>query len=152
MSIEIEVRGLSEAQRSVDIDVLGALAPVLTRSILRMADLLRRYPSAPGAGEWKAKATPKQRRAFFALLRRGAISGKRTGRLGRGWLVSSSMTPGEFAAKLTNSVPYATFVQGDFQANIHRGRWTTIAAVVDGEIPNLEREAQAALNAATGGS
>ncbi len=150
MNIDIEVRGIDAAKARLDVDVLGVLAPVLNRSALRMADQLRRYPSAPGAGEWKAKTSTKQKRAFFALLRRGAISGKRTGRLGRGWAVSQSVSAGGIVTKLSNAVPYARFVQGDSQASFHRGRWTTDSIVVSGEVGRLESDAIGTLSSALG--
>ena len=149
MSLEVEVRGLPDAQSVLNTDVAAALVPVLTRSVLRMADQLRRYPPPPASGVWRANTTPRQKRAFFALLRRGVISGERTGRLGRSWRHTVEMRPAELAASLTNDAPYAPFVQGaQSQARFHRGRWTTDAAVIEGEAPVLVREAESALRQA----
>jgi hypothetical protein len=77
----------------------------------------------------------KQRRWFFAALREGRISVPyhRTGALGRGWKVSYQKSAGW--ATITNSVPYAPFVQG-FDQSRHEKLvgWKRLVDIIAGEL------------------
>src|SRR5690349_14924773 len=55
---------------------------------------------------------------------------ERTGALGRGWERAVPIITNDGAAlQLINAVTYAPFVQGEEQAKVHQGRWTTVEQV-----------------------
>lgn len=57
---------------------------------------------------------------------------RRTGTLGRLWVVKVYQEGAYLTGKVGNRVKYAPFVQSrQFQARIHRGRWQTDAQVVN---------------------
>lgn len=56
----------------------------------------------------------------------------RTGVLGRGWRIAGpNSSASGLVSILVNDVGYSGFVQGPNQVNIHRGRWATLAEIVD---------------------
>ena len=149
MTIEIEIQGLEEAQARLGTDILGVITPALTRSVLRMEGAMKVYPPPPGDGEWAANTTPRQRRAFFALLRRGAISGRRTGTLGRRWTHRVQRGADQVLAEVGNNTEYGPFVQSKlFQARFHRGRWQTDQVVMEAELPRLVADVEGDLRRA----
>lgn len=71
--------------------------------------------------------TPKQRRAFFAKLRSGAITVpyQRTGRYGR----SFEKHPTAQGVDVSSQLAYAPYVRGPGQAAYHRGNWDDLEAL-----------------------
>lgn len=144
--IQIELVGTRAANAALSVDILALLEAPISRSVLRMQQALQKYPPPIAPGHWRANTSPAQRRAFFAKLRRGEVSGHRTGNLGRGWTATMRRKWGGLEGKVSNQVPYAMWVQADAtQSRFHRNRWQTDRAVLALEEPVLEREVSAAL-------
>jgi hypothetical protein len=92
------------------------------------------YPSPPAPGEFAAKTTRAQQKAFFAQLRAGGWSG-RTGELGRSVQVLSGETEslgGDVSVVVGSRLDYARWVIGDeTQARLHKERWWTLEGQLD---------------------
>ncbi len=70
--------------------------------------------------------TPAQKRAFFALLRAGRISGARTGKLGQSWATRVLEAATGLVGVVGNNRPYARWVQDrGRQARFPAGHWGT---------------------------
>ncbi|MBN2002806.1 MAG: hypothetical protein JXA21_05570 [Anaerolineae bacterium] len=129
MPVEIEVEGLAEA---IDRFAQGnaQIGKALHRATYRSVQLLRkklaRYPR-PSTGKAHFKSE-KQRRFFFAALRKGQITVpyRRTGTLGRKWTSRVTFNDADVAGFVGNNTPYGPYVQGFAdQAQIHAGNWQT---------------------------
>lgn len=92
----------------------------------------------------------KQRRFFFWALRTGKISVpyNRTGKLAAGWKVRYNKSKGW--ATITNSVPYAPFVQG-FNQSKHENLvgWKRVVDIIAGELSFRSSKFRAVCMAAT---
>ena len=111
---------------------LAILRPPMTRALARLEDPIKSYPPPIASGHWAANTTPRQRRAFFALLRARRISAKRTGTLGRRWASKITEKGVNLEGEWGNVTAYGPFVQGEAtQARFHRGRWITEQQVID---------------------
>ena len=142
---------------SITIDVSEAVKKLdprdlerhLTISLKGASDLVRddvrRYPPpSRGPMKWKSE---KQRRWFFAALRRGEIEvpyrrGQSPGseRLGASWTKRVTATGTEFRATIGTNVSYARYVQDSgFQAAIHKGNWQTVQDVVRRQAQPIKR-------------
>lgn len=133
MPIVVQIEGVEELARRFDrAGQIRVLRTPMLRSLARLEDPLKTYPPPPADGVWAANTTPRQKRAFFALLRAGRISAKRTGTLGRRWTSRVVETTTGLTGEWGNNTVYARFVQGhQEQAAFHRGRWITDQQVVD---------------------
>ena len=110
-------------------------------------DDVRRYPP-PSRGPMKWKSA-KQRRWFFAALRRGEIEvpyrrGQSPGseRLGASWTkpVARKVGAGLIQAIVGTNVSYARYVQDSgFQAAIHKGNWQTVQDVARRQAQPIKR-------------
>ena len=131
----ITIRGIDELERKLGkVAAQKALEEPMLQSVLLLERRMKEYPPPPRPGEWYSKASPAQRRAFFALLNAGLISGSRTGTLGRRWTHSVTRMFGELVGRASNNTKYAPFVQDRRrQARFHQGRWTTAQQVVSKE-------------------
>jgi hypothetical protein len=144
--IEIEIRGLLEAQLKFGRDVLDAIEPAIERATARMEGEMKRYPPRIPDGYWAQHTTPRQRRFFFWALRRGVIKGNRMGTLGRSWTRRVFRSGDELTGEVGNIRPYAPWVQSyAMQARMHRGRWVTDEAVMEDELPRLVADVETEL-------
>jgi len=82
--------------------------------VLRLAP----YPPPIGKGVFKMMATPAQRRAVMAKIRRGEWMG-RTGALGRSWRAGMEPLDDGARIRIRNVAPYAAFVVGIWQQPFH---------------------------------
>ena len=93
------------------------------------------YPDAPAGPGW---FSDRQRRWFFAALRRGAISIPyvRTGTLEGNWKV---MPFGSRDHIVVNDTPYAGFVMGDQEQSRHEGMagWKKLQSIVSENLHGL---------------
>lgn len=133
MPITIEIEGVEDLARKFDAaGQVMVLRPPMLRALARLEDPIKTYPPPIAPGHWAANTTPRQRRAFFALLRARRISGKRTGTLGRRWTSKITEKGANLEGEWGNVTTYGPFVQGHSdQAAFHRGRWITDQQVVD---------------------
>lgn len=84
------------------------------------------YPDAPAGAGW---FSAKQRRFVMAMLRSGVMkpgTSQRTNTLKNGWTYQVE----ESSLKITNTVPYAQYVQGDGTQSRHEQSvgWMTVSA------------------------
>lgn len=103
--ISVEVRGaelLASKYRRFD---PNAMMTRTANTYMTQARLeLMEYPPPPGGSRYR-----------------------RTGRLGRGWVLQGSVGYGSGGIqRLRNATRYAPYVQGNRQARVHRGRWVTV--------------------------
>jgi hypothetical protein len=56
---------------------------------------------------------------------------RRTGTLGRRWKTSVEQTIDGIAAIVENPTEYSPYVQGEEQAEVHRGRWRPIRKIIE---------------------
>lgn len=93
---------------------------------------LHKYP--PQSGK-PMPMTTKQRRAFFAKLRSGAIQVpyRRTGAFGRSFQKEQTAK----GVDLVSNLAYAPYVRGPGQAAYHKGNWDTLEVLTE----SLEGEA-----------
>lgn len=133
MPVTVRIEGVEELERRFDrAGQVRVLRRPMLRSLARLESPIKTYPPPPAAGVWASNTSPRQKRAFFALLRAGRISDKRTGTLGRRWGSRLVEGAGGLTGEWGNNTPYAPFVQGHReQAAFHRGRWLTDQQVVD---------------------
>jgi len=154
-TVRVELKGADALMRKLGkATALSTLRPAMQRSVMRVHKDIAEYPEPPGAGSFKGFASDKQRRWFFAALRRGdiAVPYVRTGTLGRRWTTKVTMGPDELLGTIGNDTAYAPFVQsGGQQAQIHQGRWETIEKVLDDNKPAIEQEFKRAIDKALSG-
>ncbi len=133
MPITIEIEGVEDLARKFDAaGQVMVLRPPMVRGLARLEDPIKTYPPPIASGHWAANTTPRQRRAFFALLRTRRISGKRTGTLGRRWTSRITEKGASLEGEWGNVTAYGHWVQGHGdQVAFHRGRWITDQQVVD---------------------
>ena len=134
-TIRVDIKGGDELIRKLGrVTALGTLRPPMQRSVARVHKDIADYPEPPGPGSFKGFVSDKQRRWFFAALRRGEITVPyvRTGTLGRRWTTRVRGSADGVEGTVGNNTEYAPFVQGKSQqAQIHQGRWETIEQVLE---------------------
>jgi len=155
-TLRVEIKGLEELQRKLDMadeTIKRELAQAMEKAVSRIWDSVAKYPnSGPAPGEWAAMTTPAQKAAFFAQMREGGWQGQ-TGTLGRLWKGKVHSTGGGIKGVVSNTVPYAIFVQGSKQAPFHAGRWQTAQQVVEkeqGKVNGYFEQAMARITEAMG--
>lgn len=128
MPISVTIEGTERLARKFnEAGQVRVLRPSMVRALARLEDPLKTYPGPIAAGVWAANTKPQQKRAFFAALRAGRTSSRRTGTLGRRW-VSVIREGGSrtLTGEIGNATIYGPYVQDpDMQARFHRGRWIT---------------------------
>ena len=134
MPVTIRIEGEERLRRRFDAArSIRVLRPPMIRSLARLEDPIKTYPPPIAPGVWAANTTPRQRRAFFALLRARRVSGSRTGTLGRRWTskIEEKAGGGSLVGEWGNVTRYGPYVQGQgTQARFHAGRWVTDEQVV----------------------
>lgn len=124
----ITVTGIDDVRRKLSGPAFkAAMRPPMEASLRILNNELAKYPSPPSRGTFRANFTSaRQRRAFFALLRRGLITVpyRRTGTLGRSWTTSITDAGTRLSGVIGTALSYAKYVQGaGFQHPGHAGRW-----------------------------
>lgn len=132
MSIEIDSPALNRVyDRLGHFATLQIMEAPMERSLIKVENAAKEYPDPPAPGEWASKTHIGQKRAFFALLRAGLITGKRTGSLGRRWTKVIIRTGNDMEGRVGNNTTYGPFVMSEmFQARFHQGRWRTERQIV----------------------
>jgi len=135
MTTAIRVEGLDALQAKLgQLATNQALVPQMHRSLATLHAVVVKYPPPPQYSGGAAWMTAKQRRWFFANLRKGLIDVpyRRTGKLGQSWTTSVDATAAGLTGVLGNNRSYARYVQDrDLQAKIHVDRWPTAQDVIE---------------------
>lgn len=122
--ISIQIRGIEAAYRKLGTDVLRAIEPAFAGGAIRVEGRMKKYPP-PRPGQ---------------TYRRGIDP--RSERLGQRWTHQVTRTATSVRGEVGNNASYAPWVQNDqFQAWMHRRRWTTDVEALEAEAPSVEREA-----------
>jgi hypothetical protein len=131
--MSISITGLDKILKKLGhFETMRIMEEPMERSLLKIESAMSEYPPPPAPGEWAAKTTVRQKRAFFALLRAGQIKGKRTGTLGRRWTHAITKSAGGMEGVVGNNTEYGPWVQSKrFQARFHQGRWQTDEEVLE---------------------
>ena len=127
MSADVEIQGIDEA-----LAMLRAIDPAIVVSLMAVGleaqNRIAPYPAA--SHREQAFKTLKQRRGFFAKLRKGQIRvpyPRSNDTLNR-W----SLTPNGKSVDLRNTSPHAKWVHSaQQQAAYHKGTWTTDKHIAD---------------------
>lgn len=128
MSFEVNVNGLSALLAALDQWpelVRPELEQAASAALLSLIGPLADYPAPPADSTYR-----------------------HTGTLGRLWTSAQPEFSAEssgFEATLTNATPYGVYVQGEFQAKPHQGRWKTVEDVVSAHQADIEAYFEAAL-------
>lgn len=124
----LDITGISEAIALVEQNLAPALDAAIFGIVTEMQGRIAPYP-APRR-QRQAFKTAKQRRGFFAKLRKGKITVpyRRTGQLGSKWVVDR----GSGQLRMRNTRRGAKYVHSEKdQAAYHRGNWKTDKGVAD---------------------
>lgn len=150
MPVSIRIEGEEQLRRRLGAaGTVAVLRPPMIRSLALLEDTIKTYPPPIAPGVWAANTTPRQRRAFFALLRARRVSGKRTGTLGRRWASKITEKGASLEGEWGNVTVYGPYVQGDgTQARFHMGRWTTDEQTVARHRQAITDQFSAAITAA----
>jgi hypothetical protein len=140
MDIRLEVSGLENSYGRLDgianpAAVIDPAVRTWTKGVvLRELYGPQQYPPTIAPGYWAAHTTIRQKRAFFAKLRRGEWTG-RTGLLGNSWR-AEKIADGIYV--IVNAQPYAGWVVGEgTQTGFTKGRWWMYRNRVDDHVPEL---------------
>jgi len=134
----ITLKGWDELVATIGkIAALEGMKPAMQRAVDLVLDGIAKYPEPPGPGSFKGFVSDKQRRWFFAALRKGEVQVpyRRTGLLGKSWTTEVNISENELTGIVGNNTAYAGWVQGptfpaktshgQYQAKVHQGRWQT---------------------------
>jgi hypothetical protein len=120
----LKIDGLDRVTRKLDSIVAFQrwATPPMTRTVALLQDSIAKYPRK-SEGAFSRLATPRQKRAYWAKVRSGAITHRngyfRTGTLGRKWTTKTEATINGVKGTVGNNAAYAQFVQGDRQQPFH---------------------------------
>ena len=155
-TVRFEVKGAEELIRKLgSVATMRTLLPAMRRSVFRVHKDIATYPEPPASGSFKGFVRDKQRRWFFAALRRGDITVPyvRTGTLGRRWTTNVAASLDGLVGTIGNNTDYGPFVQSTGQqAQIHRGRWETIDKVLADNKQAIERDFKREIDRALAGT
>jgi hypothetical protein len=127
----------------------------VTITIEGLDELVRRLEGSPQTlGRYMRRAMDKsiktiQRKAQAYPPAPPGSSYKRTGTLGRRWIGTATGVVGNIKGILANPTPYGPYVMSqDEQAEMHKGRWSTIEQIAEDSMPEMEGFFQQELDAA----
>ena len=149
--VSLQVNGLKDMQSRLDgLANPGAIIDPAVRTWTKGVTLRKLYgeqnyapPIAPGL--WAANTTLRQKRAFFAKMRKGGWKG-RTGALGAAWTVEQ-VALGHY--RIRNTSPYANWIVGNAigkqQTRWARQYWWRYTDKIQDEYPELLRRCDNAI-------
>lgn len=147
----ITITGIPELLSKLgNVGAIATLRPPMQRGVFRLQAGMAKAPPPIPAGLWAATTTPKQKRYFFAALKRGEVSTSRTGSA-RKWTTNVSESASGIVGVIGNNANHAPWVwSSSFQAKMHKDRWPTDQGVMDKEqgaiVADFENAIQGALN------
>jgi hypothetical protein len=147
----ITITGIPELMSKLgNVGAIATLRPPMQRGVFRLLAGMAKAPPPIPAGLWAATTTPKQKRYFFAALKRGKVSTSRTGSA-RKWTTNVSESASGIVGVIGNNANHAPWVwSSSFQAKMHKDRWPTDQGVMDKEqgaiVADFENAIQGALN------
>lgn len=153
----IEIRGVDELIRKLgSVEGVKVLEAPMRRSMLRLQRDIANADAVPKMrpGEWAAKTSLKQKRAYWFKVKKLGKHPGRTGTTARGWNAPNSVRISRSGVGLTGrlgtGVKYAPWVQSEkWQARMHRKRWKTDQEVTynnrNAIVADFEREIRKAL-------
>lgn len=149
----IVISGVDELIRKLGkVDGVQVLEAPMRRSVNRLQRDIANYDAVPKMqpGEWAAKTSLKQKRAYWAKVKRLGKHPGRTGTLGKRWKTRITKSAGGLTGKIGNNTKYGPWVQSEkWQAGMHRKRWQTDQQVTDRNrraiVDDFEREIRRAL-------
>lgn len=130
---DLEYSGIEAVSRLIGQDLRPVLDAVILAISLEAQGRIAPYPSA--RRQKQPFMSAKQRRAFFAKLRKGQIKVpyRRSGQLGQKWVADK----GSGQIRLRNTRRGAKYVHSEKeQARYHRGNWKTdkgVAGQIEGD-------------------
>lgn len=151
----ITITGMKPLLRKLDTvqDVTATLGPPMHRALGHLHRRVARYPRKDPTA-FARLATPRQKRAYWARVRSGAIthgSGGyvRTGTLGRKWTSRVQTGRAFIRGTLGNNAGYGIYVQGGRRQSFHRASgWETTDDVAQREARAVQAYFDAAINQA----
>jgi hypothetical protein len=151
--IGLDIEGIDAVQKVLSQVDSPRVASAVTKDVAHyMRGQMRKYPPQQYVSRTRAYGKPfktaRQRRWFFAALRRGEITVPyvRTMRLQRAWKVMAFGTTGHL---LTNDMPYAKYVQQSPQDRMFTLRqWRSVERVVHENRGAIQRTADESLSRA----
>ena len=149
--VNITISGVPQLLRKLDaITADRTLRTAMVASLVLLQSDLQQYPKPPAPGSFPGFVSVKQRRWFFAALRKGEITVpyRRTGLLGRAWtrrITGRGLGMVGFVGNVTGRT-YGRYVQDSKrQARIHQRRWSTVQSVARRRRAAVVHEFQAAI-------
>ncbi len=128
MSFDVEIQGLAPLLQALEHYpdlVRPELEQASEAALLSLIPPLADYPAAPSSSTYR-----------------------RSGTLGRTWTAArpefAPLSSG-FEASIGNATPYGPFVQGDEQAEMHKGRWKTTKQIAEAHRGEIEQYFEKAL-------
>jgi hypothetical protein len=118
----ITITGIPELMSKLgNVGAIATLRPPMQRSVMRLHEGMAKAPSPIPAGLWAKTTTPKQKRYFFAALKRGEITGGRSGTLPKRWTTKIDENANGIVGTVGNNTKYGPWVQSSaFQARMHK--------------------------------
>lgn len=149
----IEIRGVDELIRKLgSVEGVKVLEDPMRRSVDRLKRDIANYDAVPKMrpGEWAAKTSLKQKRAYWFKVKQLGKHPGRTGVLGKRWTTRINRSKTGLTGKIGNNTTYAPWVQSEkWQARMHRKRWKTDQQVTynnrNAIVADFEREIRKAL-------
>lgn len=121
MEIRIEIEGLPELYAKLGRNLLPIIQPAILAAVIRAEGKMKVYPPPPPGSTYVRGLDP------------------RSERLGQRWTHQVVMGGDFVRGEIGNNASYAPWVQSsEFQARIHRGRWTTDEDALREVLPKLQ--------------
>lgn len=125
--MDVKITGIDELVKKLgEVKTAEFLRKPMQAALSVLEEDAKTYP--PASGKKQPFKTAKQRRWFFAALKRGEITVpyRRTRTLGRAWNRKISVSGGRVVGVLGNPVAYAPYVMENAkQSRYHSGTWKT---------------------------
>lgn len=155
---EFDLKELRDLINAMPDAALKAGEAAMEKTLLYLHGQLPPYPPPPLPGNAAKFWTDKQRRFFFAAVKKGLIKVpyRRTGTLGRQFTTETRHVDDGIEGEIGTATPYAPWVVGPdypgevfagknngqpmYQARIHENRWWQFDEVIYKALPEAEKQ------------